>query len=171
LVDEITFLISTRKSIIVSLKNRKDVVLKTVLRSIKKRIHSTYHILYPQPRFRDKKKQILSFENSVRKLVQEIVLPSSMINLTLDNEDYSEVVAYMFSYFIHPKLAALSSFKKEVSEAVEPFLKKYRKCCREYSHFLFNSLIKEDLFKVFLTSYDALLTSDLTKDLNIPKMS
>ena len=77
---EVSFLTRKKKGVRVSLKNRKDVILKSTLRSVKKLLILAFNRGMPQSRFASKYKKLRRFEYSIRKFVDNLSLPCSANN-------------------------------------------------------------------------------------------
>ena len=70
-----SFLVRRKKGVRVLLKNRKDVILKSIIRSVKKLFTLAFNSNMPKSRFASKYKKLRCFENSVRKFVNDLSLP------------------------------------------------------------------------------------------------
>ena len=114
-ISETSFLVRRKKGIRALLKDRKDVILKSILRSIKRLLTLAYTNSISPPRFHSKYRKNIYFEKSVRKFTGDLNLEYAPVSASTTTLEHEERLSCLFAYLINEKAASKTKFKKVIS--------------------------------------------------------
>lgn len=142
------------------LKNRKDVVFKTLLRAIRRFFSLKYRDIYPRKRYRLAESKARYFNQCIKSFVQQIIEQSE--NSTIGSDQgviEATTLSYLMGEFINPSLnkSMMSIYNIEVDPSIKKFSRTFASCCKSYSHNLFDEVIHTKtfrmLFRVFIANF------------------
>lgn len=138
------------------LKDRKDVVYKTLLRSIRRFFHLKFKQEFPKKRYRSSERRIEHFQNSLRQFVTELYQNSAQLQAVLEEDSIlCSNLCHIIGEFIHPFMnrQAVHQYKRRISQPAQMFLSKFSKCCQSYSHYALDELVENEFFRLVFSLF------------------
>lgn len=139
------------------LKNRRDVVNKSLLRAIRRFFMVEWNKSKPTLRTKFEFKRSSLFQESVRDLVSKLtescseprLVEAQIKSLSTDDEKSFKELHKIIGWFINREdyMKALSPRKVDENNRIQQFLKQFDKCCRSYSHLQFEELAKVNVMQ------------------------
>ena len=120
------------------LKNRRDVINKTLIRAIKRFFANSFRSMFPPKRFRIKSKRLWNLKQTLAQFTK----------IYSWNLKHSELYL-LFGYLLEAKNFSLTTKKKSIDEVIEArqFTSEFIKWCMSYSHAHFETVSSHRLFK------------------------
>lgn len=155
----------------ISLGKRRDVVHKTIIRTIKKLIVSSYRQDFKQRRFRSGYRKLQYFHNSLAPFVSNITEPIQSKAMNFSNSEVTtEVFARIVDSATYDKLVRSESI--DSTPAIKRFCKEFLDCCSSYSHSKFDSLVGNEYFSMLYAYFRSQMsTEDLKSHKTMSKHS
>ena len=124
------------------LKNRRDVINKSILRAIKKQIAKEFKSFHPYRRFRELRNKIAYFKTSLTNMAK---FYSHLYSASEIYELFGLLVDYKFFSFV----------QKEEYENIEikRFSEIYSSCWVQYSHSKFENIVASPYFKILYSIF------------------
>ena len=147
-------------------KERKDVINKTLLRSIRRFFHFKFKNEYKRSRFRSTEKRIIQFQITLRQFLDTLIegLPTAdWTDQTFDD------IRQILGTFVNPLMNKKSNIRERhiISNDVRNFLKKFEICCKSYTHIALEELCDDKYFGIVFTLFKHSLSEKYTKMLKV----
>ena len=125
------------------LKDRRDVINKSILRAIKKQIAQEFKSFHPYQRFKDLRNKIAHFKTSLTNMAK---FYSHLYSASEIYELFGFLVDYEFFSFVQ---------KEEEYEHIEikRFSEIYSSCWVQYSHSKFENIVTSPYFKILYSIF------------------
>ena len=120
------------------LKNRKDVVNKTLIRAVKRFFANLFRRMFPPKRFRN---QSLKFKHLKKTLLEF----SGIYTWNLKHSQAFVLLGFLLDAKNFSQLTKKQAI--EEVEEVREFAAKFNKCCSSYSHFEFETVSRHRFFR------------------------
>lgn len=146
-----------------SLKNRRDVVNKSLIRAIKKLFSLKFKDEHHQPRFRTSYKCLKHFETTLTEFTQFLLESASqsergVIWPVSKIQQITDTLGAIVNYKLLLKLKKYN--KQELSKGVRTFISLLNKCCKNYTHKIFEKVVEHGIFPDILQLFMVALTPE-----------